>query len=320
MKLYFWQGIQGNFGDELNPWLWNRLLPGVLDDDERILFLGIGTVLNNIIPENPHKVVFGSGFGYGTPPVINERRWHFYCVRGPQTAQKLGLPPDLAITDPAALLARIDLPKYKKKHKFSYIPHHTSSRRGNWSDVCQATGINYIDPLAEVETVISSIASSEVIITEAMHGAVIADALRVPWIPVRAYNRINRFKWNDWCASLKIEYNPFELPALWSRAHVIDRLEHKLINSRILVNKPSQHFFRPFLFLLGLLTQTIENTKKPKAAKALLDIIKQEPNLSSDHNISEAIDKLQQKLEIFQDDLASGVFSNLYSSTRSPLL
>jgi succinoglycan biosynthesis protein ExoV len=313
MKLYYWQGVRGNFGDELNPWLWNRLLPGVMDNDDRILFMGIGTVLNNLVPDRPYKVVFGSGFGYGTPPVINERRWRFYCVRGPQTAQKLGLPSDLAITDPAALLARINLPKYKKKHKFSYIPHHTSAKRGNWLSVCKTIGINFIDPMADVETVISNIASSEVIVSEAMHGAVVADALRIPWVPVRAYNHINRFKWHDWCASLKLEYNPFELPALWCRGHVIDRLEHRLTGEGILVNTLARQFLRPFIFLFGLMTQTIDKIKIPRAAEALQSITKQEPFHSSDHNFSEAIDKLQQKIEIFQDDLASGFFSNLYN-------
>jgi hypothetical protein len=38
MKLYYYQDSKGvkNFGDDLNPWLWSKLIPDVLDDDEKI--------------------------------------------------------------------------------------------------------------------------------------------------------------------------------------------------------------------------------------------------------------------------------------------
>jgi succinoglycan biosynthesis protein ExoV len=70
MKLYYFDGKArefeiGNFGDDLNPWLWNKVLPVVFDDDERSLFVGIGTLLNHRLPQKSQKLIFGSGFGYG---------------------------------------------------------------------------------------------------------------------------------------------------------------------------------------------------------------------------------------------------------------
>ena len=54
MKMYFYRGRRPNFGDELNDWLWPPLLPGFFDDDERELFIGIGSTLYDFLPrESP---------------------------------------------------------------------------------------------------------------------------------------------------------------------------------------------------------------------------------------------------------------------------
>ena len=61
MKLYYYRDPVGNFGDDLNPWIWTTLLPDFLDDDDTDLFLGIGTVINSAVPSAPRKLVFGAG-------------------------------------------------------------------------------------------------------------------------------------------------------------------------------------------------------------------------------------------------------------------
>jgi hypothetical protein len=61
MRLHYYKDPHGNFGDDLNPWLWSKLIPDLLDDDGRTLFVGIGTILRREIPRGPGKVVFGSG-------------------------------------------------------------------------------------------------------------------------------------------------------------------------------------------------------------------------------------------------------------------
>ena len=108
MNLYFYRSRSGirNFGDELNPWLWPRLLGSAIDTDEKVLLVGIGTILDSRIPERPAKVVFGSGAGYGQPLKIDDR-YSIYCVRGPITAASLGLDRRLAITDSAQLVMKM---------------------------------------------------------------------------------------------------------------------------------------------------------------------------------------------------------------------
>jgi succinoglycan biosynthesis protein ExoV len=46
-----------------------------------------------------------------------------------------------------------------------------------------------------------------------MHGAILADTLRVPWIPVITSPIINVFKWRDWTMSLGLDYRRILLGA-----------------------------------------------------------------------------------------------------------
>src|SRR5215475_13530307 len=104
--LYYCKPRQGNFGDDLNPWLWSRLAPEVCQPESGPLFLGIGTLLSQKVPKSPLKIVFGSGCGAGPSPRIDEQ-WFFYAVRGPLTVEKLKLDArQLALGDPAILIRR----------------------------------------------------------------------------------------------------------------------------------------------------------------------------------------------------------------------
>ena len=213
MKLFYYRDPEGNFGDDLNAWLWPRLIPELLDDDESALFVGIGSILDRRIPQEPRKVVFGTGVGYGLLPVLDER-WQICCVRGPLTAKALGLPADVSLTDPAALVRTVWPSPTAKTHAVSFIPHFRSPRRAeaagfDLAELCASQGINYIDPHGRVEDVLDSLASSELVLAEAMHGAIVADALRVSWVPIQIFDQILNLKWQDWCASLGMQYNPF---------------------------------------------------------------------------------------------------------------
>ncbi|HYP19936.1 MAG TPA: polysaccharide pyruvyl transferase family protein [Chloroflexia bacterium] len=212
MRLFYYQDPGGNFGDDLNAWLWPRLIPELLDGDDSTLFVGIGSILDRRIPQGPRKIVFGTGVGYGLLPVLNEE-WQVCCVRGPLSARALGLPPELAVTDSAALVRTVRRAPGERRHSVSFIPHFRTPARVQEAGidlkrVCASAGINYIDPCGPVEEVLEGIESSGKVIAEAMHGAIVADALRVPWLPVRLSDRIRSLKWRDWCGSLRMEYNP----------------------------------------------------------------------------------------------------------------
>lgn len=215
MKPYHWPSHHGNFGDDLNLWLWDALLPGLREVREETLLVGVGTVLNpTLLPNGVHKLVIGSGYGYGDPPDISDpREWDVRCVRGPKTAQRLGLSSDKGIVDPAVMIS--DLDEFKnlpKLHRKTFVPHWESAEFGMWESVCEPAGLTYLDPRGEAKSVIRHIAQSEMIVAESMHGAILADAFRVPWVAVTTSSSINDFKWKDWASSVGANYQPRYVP------------------------------------------------------------------------------------------------------------
>ena len=283
MKLHYYQAPVGNFGDDLNPWLWPKLLPGVFDDDDRVLFLGIGTLLSVKAPHGPLKVVFGSGVGYPDKAPQLDGRWQIRVLRGPLTARTLGVSEDLAITDPAILVRLFPLPAVEKRHRFSYMPHFRSATVGQWKEVCERIGLHYIDPRAGVETCLKAISASEVLICEAMHGAIVADALRIPWIIVRANSHhsegaMDVFKWSDWSASLNLSVTYHALFPLWGR-HADE----------------------------GTLQRSRRRIKEEMTAFQLRRLMRRgQPCLSREQLLDAALSRLQEKLGEFKRDVASG--------------
>lgn len=226
-KLYYHKDPNGNFGDDLNPWLWTKIIPGIYDGycyhdpssrtEDMIsdnYIVGIGTLLNKHVPVTPKKIVLGTGTGYGQPAVL-DASWIVYAVRGPLTAKVLGLDESFSVTDGAILTANLGLLKKTIKHPISFMPHISAARGSFWSEVCEDMNINYIDPQGDVETVLAQLLETGVLVTEAMHGAILADTLRIPWVSVSTSDKILNFKWNDWCNSMGLEHSFYNLPSLW---------------------------------------------------------------------------------------------------------
>lgn len=203
MKMFYYRGRHPNFGDELNHWLWPKLLPDFFDEDASTLFVGIGSTIGDAATHAGKKLVFGAGFvpHYHPLPQINEA-WNIYFVRGLRTAARLGLEPTKAITDAGALIRTVVPVREPVGTQVSYMPHWQSLEHGQWQAACDHAGIRLIDPRAPVEQVLAQIQDSSLMIAEAMHGAIIADALRVPWVPVVPLNPVHRDKWYDWAESL----------------------------------------------------------------------------------------------------------------------
>lgn len=222
MELYFFRASSGttNFGDEINPWLWPQLVPEHVDTDG--LLVGIGTLLNDLIPTAPIKHILGSGAGYGTGPATPDERWNVHFVRGPLTARLLNLPSASAVTDGAILIPDDRLPS-NRGSDIGYMPHWQSPL-ALWRTVVSDMGMRFIDPTESVEGVLAQMAQCRLIITEAMHGAILADLMRIQWIPVTTRSDILDFKWQDWCGSLELDYAPILLPPIWKAPPKLSQL------------------------------------------------------------------------------------------------
>ena len=206
MILYHWRGPVRNFGDELNTLLWPGLLPGFFDDDPRTRFLGIGSILDRRHPASGLKLVAGSGYGGYEARTALDETWIVHWVRGPRTARLLGLPARAGIGDPGSLIAAAGLapPPAAAQQPIAFMPHFESAIRGTWAEAAALAGLTLIDPRGDPTAIIAAIGQSRVLISEALHGVIVADALRVPWIPIRPLAPIHRPKWFDWADSLEV--------------------------------------------------------------------------------------------------------------------
>jgi len=142
-----------------------------------------------------------------------------------------------------------------------------------------------------VEEVLNQIMQSEIVIAEAMHGAIVADTLRVPWIPSKAYNTINDFKWRDWAQSLSLPYHPVPLKSLYSKEFMQTilngKLGGKLPNALTSTGASLYSFIRKNNFEAAALN----DLKKIKHTKSYL---------SKDLIFESKSDQLLEKLELFR--------------------
>ena len=221
MILYRWQGASRNFGDELNTVLWPALLPGFFDGDPAERFIGIGSVLDRRHDGGGLKLVAGSGYGgYQRPPHLDQR-WDIRWVRGPRTARLLQLPESFGLGDPASLLPYTGLIPAQKPVRIGFMPHFESAAVGAWDAAAAANGIALIDPRGDPIAIAAAIAGCHVLLSEALHGAIVADALGVPWIAIEPLAPIHRPKWQDWADTLDLTIRFQHLPpsSLLERVH-----------------------------------------------------------------------------------------------------
>ncbi|WP_417737611.1 hypothetical protein [Rosistilla oblonga] len=283
MKIYYWNVVP-NFGDLINPWLWPKVLPGltaggcpktnngILESPGELL-VGIGTLINQHFPKAKRSIVVGTGVGYGKLPIFGDNV-KVYCVRGPRSAHALGLPRSQGIIDPGILVKEYCSGSDEKHCEFSFMPQVSSVRncRGAWEKVCKKLGLGYIDPRSPVDDTVMRISHSGTLITESMHGAIVAEALRVPWIPVVSRSEILSFKWHDWCESIGVEYRPVQL---WT------------------LNDPENPSFRQKMKTAATF---------PLAMSQLRGALKRTPTLGSEAIIDDKVAQLKSVLDVIQRD------------------
>lgn len=213
-----------NFGDDINPFLLGKLFSDSVLKSTKVCVLGIGTIINDehirAVNHFEKKVVFSSGVGYGALTEKLDDSWDFVCVRGPRSAESLALPIEKGICDGAVLLSDYFSVKSPAERDIdvTFIPHVAT----HWSSgaplakTVRALGMNYLTPDIEPEQFVDQVSRSKLVITEAMHGAILSDTMRVPWVPISIRYHLN-FKWMDWFDSMDLKYQTSQVkPFLWN--------------------------------------------------------------------------------------------------------
>lgn len=346
MKLYRWRD-RPNFGDVLNDVLWPEYFGPFLNDDDDVVFAAIGTVLSPSLGKKGPVIVFGSGCGYDPLPELGAH-WRFYFVRGPLSARLLRLDAQMAITDPAILLAD-RRPRVERDGGVSFMPHWESSLSPLWRMACEAANIRYIDPLAPVPEICDQLARSSLVIAEAMHGAIVADAFRVPWIPASTSSRFNRFKWQDWALSLGLSPEVHALPRIGMTDLLRDVMVDPDANAAFIDASHAPipaSAERPFRFerfnrlyaralkrstrswieykLLERLGPELDRAyprawgaRVSRAAAALADAATRPAHLSSDAAFTTALARVHEKVVELERDLASARWSSAPAPLRA---
>jgi len=283
MKLYYANKYHSyasfnNFGDCLNELVWNTILPGIFSEgDSDIAFIGFGTLLNGHLPKFRKTIIFGTGYGYGRAPRI-DKSWHIYCVRGPITAKALNIPFELGIADSSILVRKLINYSISKRHKVSLIPHvfEMHEKPDVFNKAAQNLGWFCIDPRWSVDKILNEIASTELIVTSAMHGAIIADAFRVQWVPIKSNAGIPNIKWQDFFASMCIK---FKFPRLYRFSSVFNKIPNST------------------------------NIEAAYLSSRLNELVKaQLPFLSNDNLLNHKITQLEERIGQFKIDFATGLF------------
>jgi succinoglycan biosynthesis protein ExoV len=293
MILYQWRGAAPNFGDELNSLLWPRLLPSFFDQDESTRFLGIGSVLDDRHDRRAIKLVAGSGYGGYERRIELDETWVIHWVRGQHTARGLNLPPELGLGDPASLLPLSGLAPAAVLDPGSggtgFMPHFESAMRGAWQEVCDAAGVTLIDPRGDPHAIIAAIAACRVVLSEALHGAIVADALRVPWIAIRPLAPIHRPKWFDWAETLglRLEFHTVPPSSALERVH-LSRLS-------------DYHMGRRVMHRRGAMLRGIASRRHiDRAADAMRLAAGAEPRLSGDAMLDRAQSRMLETIAVLR--------------------
>jgi succinoglycan biosynthesis protein ExoV len=212
--VYYRRKSVPNFGDDLNAVLWQGLAPELFDDDPGTGFVGIGTIIGMPCGDLGRLHVFSSGIGNDRPEAWRGKQVEYWCVRGPISSRMLGLPADRALTDGAILTPLVEgFPKAAMGGAGTLvIPHFQTLNHPGWPEVAKLTGYELLDPRADPQSVVARIAAAGLVLTESLHGAILADVYGIPWIGFATSKNFGVTKWVDWTMSLGLSFDLAMIP------------------------------------------------------------------------------------------------------------
>ena len=243
----FWHLGSPNFGDDLNPELLAQLSGQPVWRNRKqntSHILGVGSILERA---NQHSIVMGSGFiNSKSKLAINPKL--VLAVRGCLTKEKLGIQEGILLGDPAVIIPNLLNISHMPTCEIAIVPHVDSYPiyLKKFGHLCKI-----IDPSRSVRKVVSDIASAKVILSQSLHGLVMADAMQIPNVWIAPHEKMlgGEFKFHDY-------YSTTNLPKL--PTHLTDELI-------ILENAREASVSAPKIPLVVYQTEYVNLLKKAKS-------------------------------------------------------
>lgn len=199
---YWWDG-HPNFGDTLTPWLLPHygVIP-VYREPRHARLSGVGSVLE-FMPETFDGVIWGSG-------LMNDRERTLpaatpLAVRGPLTAERLGLRETVAFGDPGILVSR-HIPRSLVTSQIVAVPHgHHRSHPGLSRLLASEPGRAKTANVHQgARGAVREISAGAVVLTTSLHGLITADSYGIPavWTMLTPALEGADFKFRDYEATV----------------------------------------------------------------------------------------------------------------------
>lgn len=195
----YWAVGEPNFGDVLNPLLFERLCGVSLEwvEREEADLFAIGS-LAEMVPRGYKGFVIGTGAMFDEP--IEMGGANVLALRGVLTARLAGLHPPL-LAD-LGLLASDLAPNVRRDVAIGTVRAVSDPR--------PPIGLA-LDPAGDPEAMIAAAASCQRIVSSSLHGLILADALGIPsmWDPHPLYYESTGFKFRDYASAYGERIEPY---------------------------------------------------------------------------------------------------------------
>lgn len=228
-----------NWGDELNYFFLQEIMEDVTlktfrRGKDTPYYLFIGSILEDAYVWNDEAIVWGSGVPRNKAP--RKKLKKIYAVRGPLTRETLinaGNDCPEVYGDPALLLPYYYNPQIEKKYKIGIIPHWTSRPERYISEKIlndPEVKIIKMGGYKKWTDVIDEILSCEYIVSESLHGLIVAEAYGIPNVWAYMNFSSQNIKYHDFFLSLDKEgrrdrKNAFKLTQNITKDEILNECE-----------------------------------------------------------------------------------------------
>lgn len=199
----FWWDGHPNFGDDLTPWLLPRygIVPQY-SEPRAARLVGVGSLLEFLPPEFS-GAIWGTGLMRDAAHPLPAAS--VLAVRGPATAERIGLDDEPAYGDPGLLVAR-QLARPRSDGRIAVVPHGHHRPHTALAERVRAAGrtVRVVNVHQRAAPAVREIAAARAVITTSLHGLITADAYGIPavWTTLEPPLDGGDFKFRDYEAAV----------------------------------------------------------------------------------------------------------------------